>query len=174
MKTSFPGKKLLVHGICSSLVRKARMLPFMLLILSSCTTLPEAGQEDIVGWLPPEADTVIRLIVPGNHYLLAMLLGAGMFESLEPVIERLEMIAAGLDYDTGAVHVVVSGRWPKSIVASALNKTMENQPGSPASWIDESGGGADFGLRTHHALFYGQGRCHVQSHGRGAEMGSSG
>jgi hypothetical protein len=58
----------------SLILKSAGLLMIALTALSSCRTLPEAPYPDILGWLPPESDIMIRLNVPGNEELADMLI----------------------------------------------------------------------------------------------------
>ncbi len=112
------------------------LLPFILLLIllvSSCRTLPEGPYPDIVDWLPTESDIIIRMEVPGNEDLLNLIIAnAGLDpKKLSNVIDRTVLVAVGLEFDeaqdsnpidTLPIHLASIGIWPRNLMGSALGR----------------------------------------------------
>ena len=112
------------------------LLPFiflLILLVSSCRTLPEGPYPDIVDWLPTESDIIIRMEVPGNEDLLNLIIAnAGLDpEKLSNVIDRTVLVAVGLEFDEVQdsnpidalpIHLASIGIWPKNLMGSALGR----------------------------------------------------
>ena len=128
----------------SIILKSAGLLMIALTALSSCRTLPEAPYPDILGWLPPESDILIRLNVPGNEELADMLISrAGLdVEDIPRIRERMAVLAIGLEIgNNGAdpqdlsIHLATIGIWPKKLLGNALGKDWKRTSSPPRSWI---------------------------------------
>lgn len=113
-----------------------KLIPILILIvllISSCRSLPEGPFPDIVDWLPEDSDLVLRMVVPGNEDLLDMVIeNIGLDPAqLIKVRDRTALVAVGLELDgmdvegsfeTIPIHLAAIGIWPRNLLGSALGK----------------------------------------------------
>lgn len=112
------------------------LFPFiflLILLVSSCRTLPEGPYPDIVDWLPMESDIFFRMEIPGNEELIDLLLtNAGLDpDKLSNVLERTALVAVGLEldetrdqnpFDVLPIHLASIGVWSKNLLGTALGR----------------------------------------------------
>lgn len=136
----------------------------LLLLVSSCRTAPsleELEGRNLLGWLPPESDIVIRMLVPGNEQLAELLL-AGFTENgreLEEVTGRALLVAAGVELsgERPVVHLATVGTWPRGVMGSALGSDWEKV--SRHRWSGP--GGLELTLPERDELILSEGKADV-------------
>ena len=109
-----------------------RLLGLAVLIgTGSCLTLPEEPYPDILDWLPPESNLVLRFSVPGNQALADLLLKSlGMDPvGMADILGRTALLAVGMEtdgawnsFDALPVHLVAVGAWPRGLIGGALGE----------------------------------------------------
>lgn len=126
------------------------ILILVVLIISSCRSLPEGPFPDIVDWLPEESDLVLRMAVPGNEALLDMVVrNVGLDpENLTKVRDRTALVAVGLELDgmdvegsfeSFPIHLAAIGIWPKNLLGSALGREWKKSPFGRHQWNGPGG-----------------------------------
>lgn len=126
-----------------------RLLPILVLLVSSCRSLPEGPFPDIVDWLPEDSDLVLRMVVPGNEDLLEMVVeNIGLDPGkLTKVRDRTALVAVGLELDdmdierfeTIPIHLAAIGIWPKNLLGSALGREWKKSVLESYRWNGPEG-----------------------------------
>lgn len=128
-----------------------RILVLVLIVLiSSCRTLPEGPFPDIVDWLPEESDLILRMVVPGNEELLNLILeNVGLDPGkLSAVQERTALVAVGLELDemniegtfnSIPIHLASIGIWPKNLLGAGLGREWKRSVIDKHRWNGPEG-----------------------------------
>ena len=130
----------------------------VLILVTSCRTLPENPDPGIVNWLPEGTDVVFLLSVPDNRELagmLASLAGLDGAES-EKVLERTAMVAFGMEADSRAVHAAAVGLWPQGVMGGALGPEWSRSPDGRHRW--DGPGGLEMAVVTKREILLSSGR----------------
>jgi len=128
-------------------LKKIRIIvPVLVVLFSSCRTIPQGPYRDIVNWLPEESDIIVRMVVPENLDLvnfLVELIGMDPRE-FETVVDRTALLALGLEFESGQdnpvpmaeapLHLASIGIWPKNFLGAGLGKDWKRSVLSRYRW----------------------------------------
>ncbi len=131
------------------------LIPVLVILISSCRTIPEGPYPDIVDWLPLESDIILRMEIPGNEDLADFLISyMGLNpEDFSDMKDRTALLAVGIELgdslpgdteDEGSlnsfqmknlpVHMASIGIWPKNLLGAGLGKDWKRSGLSRYSW----------------------------------------
>ncbi len=146
----------------------------VLALVTSCRTLPEQPDVNIVDWLPGEVDLAARLLVPGNEELAAMLTSlAGLSEaSADKVLERTALAVFGFEAEGSAVHAAAVGLWPRGVMSGALGEKWKKSATERYRWTGPEG--LELALVSREEIFVSSGRIDAMISRKDSGMRMSG